>query len=454
VLGVSGGIAAYKAVELCRRLMDSGGEVKVMMTGDATRFVTALTFSALSGHPVGVSLWDGPDPIPHTRLGQWAELIVVAPATARLLGAYAAGIADDLMTATLLATRAAVVVCPAMHSEMWEHPAVQDNLAVLRRRGVVVVEPGVGRLAGGDEGPGRLADLAQIVAAAGAAAAAPAAGAAVAAASAVEDLAGRRFLITAGGTREPIDPVRFLGNRSSGRQGYALAAVATARGASVTLISTVAADRRAPEGADVVAVETAEQLAAAVHTYAPGADVIIMAAAVADFRPKAVADQKLKKADGVPDLVLEPTPDILADLARARRPGQLLVGFAAETAQCSAERLRQRGLDKLRRKHLDLVVANDVSVPGAGFGHETNAVVILTADGDSIDIALTDKTAIATAVLDAVAARLPIVPAPSHIDPAPSHIDPAQSHIDLAPSDIDAAPAHPDAAPPTPRSTL
>ncbi len=423
VLGVSGGIAAYKAVELCRRLMDAGGEVKVVMTRDATRFVTALTFSALSGHPVGVSLWDGPDPIPHTRLGQWAELIVVAPATARLLGAYAAGISDDLVTATLLATRAAVVVCPAMHSEMWEHPAVQANVAVLRRRGVAVVQPGVGRLAGGDEGPGRLADLAQIVAAAGAAVAPPGPAAAAAAGG---DLAGRRFLITAGGTREPIDPVRFLGNRSSGKQGYALAAVARARGASVTLISTVAGERPAPDGADVVAVETAEQLAAAVHTHAPEADVIIMAAAVADFRPKAVAEHKLKKSDGVPDLVLEPTPDILADLARARRPGQLLVGFAAETAEGSAERLRQRGLDKLRRKHLDLVVANDVSAPGAGFGHETNAVVILTADGDSIDVALTDKTAVATAVLDAVVARLPADPA----HPAPSHIDAARLDVD------------------------
>lgn len=392
VLGVSGGIAAYKAVELCRHLMDAGADVQVVLTSDATRFVTALTFSALSGHRAGVSLWDGPDPIPHTRLGQWAELVVVAPATARLLGAYAGGISDDLLTATLLATRAPVVVCPAMHTEMWEHPAVQDNVAVLLRRGVAVVQPGVGRLAGGDVGPGRLADLADIVAAAGAA-------------LRPRDLAGRRILVTAGGTREPLDPVRYLGNRSSGKQGYAVAAEALARGAEVTLISTVSHQRPAPPGAAVVEVETAEQMAAAVSAHAPSADVVIMAAAVADFRPKVVADRKLKKADGVPDVVLEPTPDILAALGGSRRPDQLLVGFAAETA--TGGPLRQSALDKLRAKHLDLVVANDVGAPRAGFEHETNAVLIVAADGDSIAVALADKTVIATAVIDAVAARLP-----------------------------------------------
>ncbi|MDQ6616112.1 MAG: bifunctional phosphopantothenoylcysteine decarboxylase/phosphopantothenate--cysteine ligase CoaBC [Actinomycetota bacterium] len=403
VLGVSGGIAAYKAVELCRRLMDGGADVKVAMTADATRFVTALTFSALSGHPAGVSLWDGPDPIPHTRLGQWAELVVVAPATARLLGAYAAGISDDLLTATLLATRAPVVVCPAMHAEMWEHPAVQDNMAVLRGRGVTVVEPAVGRLAGGDAGPGRMADVALILAAAEAVLSRQAAAPAIT--PRPQDLSGRRVLITAGGTREPIDPVRFLGNRSSGKQGHALAAAAEARGAAVTLVTTAGAERSTPARAEVVTVETAAEMAAAVNAHAARADVIIMAAAVADFRPKAVADQKLKRADGVPDLVLEPTPDILARLTRSRPPGQLVVGFAAETA--AGAQLRENARDKLRRKHLDLVVANDVSAPGTGFGHETNAVVIVTADGDSIEVARTDKTGVANAVLDAVAARLP-----------------------------------------------
>ncbi len=441
VLGVSGGIAAYKAVELCRRLMDAGAEVRVAMTPDATRFVTALTFSALSGHRAGVTLWDGPEPIPHTRLGQWAEVVVVAPATARVLGAYAAGISDDLLTATLLATRAPVVVCPAMHTEMWEHPAVQDNLATLRRRGVVIVEPGVGRLAGGDEGPGRLAEVSEIVAAAGRAAAggaaaggaaaggaaaggaaaggaaaggaaaggaaaggAAAGGAAAGVFASAADLAGRRVLVTAGGTREPIDPVRFLGNRSSGKQGHALAAAAQRRGAAVTLITTAAAERPAPPGAEVLEVETAEQMADAVAAHAPFADVIIMAAAVADFRPKAAAERKLKKADGVPELVLEPTPDILAQLGRTRRPDQVLVGFAAET---SGDDLRTNALEKLRDKHLDLVVANDVSLPGVGFSHETNAVVIVSGSGDSIEVPLADKTAIATAVLDAVVARLP-----------------------------------------------
>jgi phosphopantothenoylcysteine decarboxylase/phosphopantothenate--cysteine ligase len=412
VLGVSGGIAAYKAVELCRRLMDAGADVRVALTPDATRFVTALTFSALSGHPAGVSLWDGPDAIPHTRLGQWAEVVVLAPATARVLGAYAAGISDDLLTATLLATRAPVVVCPAMHTEMWEHPAVQDNVATLRRRGVAVVEPEVGRLAGGDQGPGRLADVEHIVAAvARAVGAAPAGRDGAAAVDAshgrLQDLAGRRVLVTAGGTREPIDPVRFLGNRSSGKQGYALAAEAQARGAVVTLITTASRERPEPPGVALVAVETADQMAAAVADLAPQADVIIMAAAVADFRPKAVLDHKLKKVDGVPDLLLEPTPDILAALAGTRRPDQIVVGFAAETTGGAADRLHADATDKLRRKRLDLVVANDVSAPGAGFGHDTNAVTIVAADGDSIQVPLADKTAVANAVLDAVVVRLP-----------------------------------------------
>ena len=225
VLGVSGGIAAYKAAELCRLLMHAGGDVQPVMTADATRFVTALTLSALSGHPTGESLWDGPEPIPHTRFGQWADVVIVAPATARVIGAYAAGISDDLLTATLLATRAPVIVCPAMHAEMWEHPAVVDNIATLRRRGVTVVGPAAGRLAGGDVGPGRLAELSEIVAAA-------------AGVGRPRDLGGYRVLVTAGGTREPIDPVRFLGNRSSGKQGHALATAAAARGATVILVST------------------------------------------------------------------------------------------------------------------------------------------------------------------------------------------------------------------------
>jgi phosphopantothenoylcysteine decarboxylase/phosphopantothenate--cysteine ligase len=411
VLGVSGGIAAYKAAELCRLLMQAGGDVQPVMTADATRFVTALTLSALSGHPTGVTLWDGPEPIPHTRFGQWADLVIVAPATARVIGAYAGGISDDLLTATLLATRAPVMVCPAMHTEMWEHPAVQDNIATLRRRGVTVVDPAVGRLAGGDVGPGRLADLEDIVAAAAAAAAA-------AVGRRAQDLAGYRVLVTAGGTREPIDPVRFLGNRSSGKQGHALAEAAAVRGACVALVTTAAA---APLAAriTVTTVETAEQMAAAVSVEAPGSDVVIMAAAVADFRPKAAADRKLKKGDGFPDLLLEPTPDILAGLGQRRRPGQVLVGFAAET--CSGEALVAAARDKLLRKHVDLVVANDVLAPGAGFAHETNAVVIVSAGGGVREVARTDKTAIANAVLDAVVGILPArsQTPPRHQEPHP-----------------------------------
>src|SRR4051794_30621770 len=336
VLGVSGGIAAYKAIEVCRRLVDAGAHVVPVMTKGAEHFVGITTFSALASEPVQRSLWDEESAIPHTRLGQTADLILVVPATARLLGAYAAGISADLLTATLLATRAPVIVCPAMHTEMWEHPAVQDNLAVLRRRGVHVVEPAVGRLAGGDSGAGRLADPEDIVAAV----------ARVLAGGAAEGpLLGRRVLVTAGGTREPIDPVRFIGNRSSGKQGHAIADEAAARGADVTIVTTTV--RPTPPGATVVNVETAAEMEAAGLEPAASADVVIMAAAVADFRPKAPADQKIKKGDGVPDVVLEPTTDILAALGQRKPAGQVLVGFAAETRDVVAS-----AGDKLRRKGL------------------------------------------------------------------------------------------------------
>jgi phosphopantothenoylcysteine decarboxylase / phosphopantothenate---cysteine ligase len=402
VLGVSGGIAAYKAVEVCRRLVDAGAHVAPVLTADATRFVGALTFSALASEPARLSLWDGPEPIPHTRLGQGADLVVVAPATARVIGAYAAGISDDLLTATLLATRAQVVVCPAMHTEMWEHPAVRDNLAVLRGRGVHIVEPGVGRLAGGDEGAGRLAEPADIVAAITSLLVARR-----------DDLAGVRILVTAGGTREPIDPVRFIGNRSSGKQGHAIADEAQARGATVTLITTTV--RPTPPGAEVIKVETAAEMESAVLARAARSDVVIMAAAVADFRPKSAAGHKLKKSDGVPEVVLEPTTDILAALGQARRPGQILVGFAAETA--SADGLRAQAAQKLRTKHVDLIVANDVSAPGVGFEHDTNAVLLLGADGTATEIPLADKRAVAAAVLDAVVARRP----PANQSPHPNN---------------------------------
>jgi phosphopantothenoylcysteine decarboxylase/phosphopantothenate--cysteine ligase len=388
VLGVSGGIAAYKAVDVCRRLVDAGAHVAPVMTTDAERFIGKVTLSALASEKVRTSMWDEAEPIPHTTLGQGADLVLVVPATARVLGAYAAGLSHDLLTATLLATRAPVVVCPAMHTEMWEHPAVQENVATLRRRGVHVVDPEVGRLAGGDEGAGRLADPAAIVAAVEAVFARQA------------DLAGVRVLVTAGGTREPIDPVRFIGNRSSGKQGYAIAVEAHRRGASVTLVTTV--DRPTVAGIAVEQVETAADMEAAVARHSDDADVVVMAAAVADFRPKAAADTKIKKGEGVPELILEPTPDILAGLGARKRDGQVLVGFAAETAD-----LRTNAVDKLARKRLDLVVANDVSAPGVGFEHDTNSVIVLAADGSEQNVPLTDKRQVASAVLDAVVARLP-----------------------------------------------
>ncbi|MCU1448276.1 MAG: coaBC [Acidimicrobiales bacterium] len=385
VLGVSGGIAAYKAVEVCRRLMDAGAHVMPVMTEGATRFVGPATFSALASEPVRTSLFGSPEPIPHTRLGQTADVVVVAPATARVIGCYTHGISDDLLTATLLATRAPVVVCPAMHTEMWEQPAVQQNLRVLRSRGVTIVDPAVGRLAGGDVGAGRMAEPVDIVAA-------------IAAVLGPHDLAGVRVLVTAGGTREPIDPVRFVGNRSSGKQGHALAAEAASRGADVVLVTTV--ERAVPAGVDVVLVETAAEMEAAVLDRAQTADVVLMAAAVADFRPKAAAPEKIKKADGVPELLLEPTTDILAELGRRRRPGQTLVGFAAETGDVKAY-----ASSKLRAKGLDLVVANDVSAPGVGFEHDTNRVVVLGPDGYEVEGSLMDKRAVARLVLDAVADR-------------------------------------------------
>ncbi len=385
VLGVTGGIAAYKAVEICRRLVDAGAHVAPVMTEGAERFIGETTLSALASEPVQRSLWDEASPIPHTRLGQRADVIVVAPATARLLSDYAAGRSADLLTATLLATRAPVVLCPAMHTEMWEHPAVQDNLATLRRRGVIVVDPESGRLAGGDLGHGRLADPAVIVAA-------------VEQACSRGDLAGLSVVVTAGGTREPIDPVRYLGNRSSGKQGHALASRAARRGGTVTLITT--SPETAPSGPHVVAVETAAEMAAAVDSVAADADVVVMAAAVADFRPVTVAGQKLKKADGPPEIRLEPTIDILARLGASKPASQTLVGFAAETTDLAAN-----ALAKLRAKGADLLVANDVSAPETGFAHETNAVVIYARTGEPIEVPLASKADIAEAVFDAVVAH-------------------------------------------------
>jgi len=392
VLGVCGGIAAYKAVEICRRLVDLGAEVAPVMTPAAGRFLGAATLSALASQPVRSSLWEGPEPIPHTRLGQWADLVLVAPATARLIGSYAAGISSDLLCATLLATRAKVVICPAMHTEMWEHPAVVDNLALLRRRGVTVVEPSSGRLAGGDTGPGRLADPERIV---------EAVVELLARASGAEgaSLAGLRAVVSAGGTKEPLDPVRYLGNRSSGKQGYAVAVELARRGAQVTLVSAATESLPDPPGVAVVPAPTAQDMEREVLLAAREAELVVMAAAVADFRPKAPAEAKLKKEHGPPEVVLEPTPDILAELGRRRRHGQVLVGFAAETAGGSDLEAAARA--KLVSKGVDLVVANDVSAPGVGFAHDTNAVVIVSAEDGALEVPLADKAVVAAAIVDA-----------------------------------------------------
>ena len=384
VLGVSGGIAAYKSVELCRRLVDAGAHVAPIMTDDAHRFIGPVTLSALASEPVHTSIFDDDSTIPHTRLGQTADLIVVAPATARVLSAYATGFSQDLLVATLIATRAPVVVCPAMHTEMWEHPSVQDNIATLRARGVVVVDPQSGRLAGGDIGTGRLADVDTILAAVDSALS-----------GGVRDLEGLSVLVTAGGTREPIDAVRVIANRSSGKQGHAIADEAARRGARVCLVTTT--DRPVAAGVERVQVETAAEMQAAVSARAPQADVVVMTAAVADFRPVRAAEGKIKKHDGIPEIVLEPTPDILAGLGAGKPAGQTLVGFAAETDDVEAN-----AKSKLIRKNLDMVVANDVSAPGVGFSHDTNAVSIFTADGGVLNVPLADKNRIAGAVLDSV----------------------------------------------------
>ncbi|HLI74088.1 MAG TPA: bifunctional phosphopantothenoylcysteine decarboxylase/phosphopantothenate--cysteine ligase CoaBC, partial [Acidimicrobiales bacterium] len=343
------------------------------------------------------SMWSEADPIPHTRLGRRADLVLVAPATAHFLACYAAGMAEGLLTATVLATRAPVMVCPAMHTEMWEHPAVQANIATLARRGVHVVAPTSGRLAGGDVGAGRLAEPEEIVAAALAVLGGDHSG--TASASSKRDLVGRRVVVSAGGTREPIDPVRFVSNRSSGKQGHAVARAAAERGADVVLVTTAA--HSVPGDVAVVDVETAAEMEDAVLHHAADADVVVMAAAVADFRPKSPAHLKLSKAEGVPDVVFEPTPDILAELGRRRRHGQVLVGFAAETGDAAA-----RAATKLAAKGVDFMVANDVSAEGVGFEHDTNAVTILGADGSRRDVGLTSKLLVAHAILDSVVDRL------------------------------------------------
>jgi phosphopantothenoylcysteine decarboxylase/phosphopantothenate--cysteine ligase len=401
VLGVGGGVAAYKSALLLRALTEAGHDVRVVPTASALRFVGAATFEALSGNPVSTEVWDDVPEVAHVRIGQTADLVLVNPATADLLARAASGRADDLLTATLLTAHCPVVFVPAMHTEMWLHPATRANVETLRSRGVVVLEPASGRLTGADTGPGRLPEPEEIFGAALALLRRGFAGAAGA------DLAGRQVVVSAGGTREPLDPVRFLGNRSSGRQGYALAATAAARGARVTLVAANT-DLPDPAGVDVVPVGTAEQLRQAMHTAATGADAVVMAAAVADFRPADVAASKIKKTEDpadVPQLRLVRTADVLAELVAKRPPGQVVVGFAAETGDSAGDVLTHARA-KLARKGCDLLVVNDVS-GGAVFGHARNAVTILDAGRGAREVPEDSKEAVADAVWDAVAPLLP-----------------------------------------------
>ncbi|MEU6876875.1 bifunctional phosphopantothenoylcysteine decarboxylase/phosphopantothenate--cysteine ligase CoaBC [Streptomyces sp. NPDC046712] len=398
VLGVSGGIAAYKACELLRRLTESGHDVRVVPTDAALNFVGAATWSALSGNPVSTEVWESVHEVPHVRIGQGADLVVVAPATADMLAKAAHGLADDLLTNTLLTARCPVVFAPAMHTEMWEHPATQENVATLRRRGAVVIEPAVGRLTGVDTGKGRLPEAAEIF---------EVCRRVLARGTAAPDLVGRHVVVSAGGTREPLDPVRYLGNRSSGKQGYALAKAAAARGARVTLVeaNTGIPD---PAGVDVVHVGTAIQLREAVLKAASDADAVVMAAAVADFRPAAYATGKIKKRDDVeaPTVELVRNPDILAEISADRAlPGQVIVGFAAETDDVLAN-----GREKLRRKGCDLLVVNEVGERKT-FGSEENEAVVLSADGTDTPVPYGPKEALAETVWDLVAPRLRSMPA-------------------------------------------
>ncbi len=394
ILGVSAGIAAYKACELLRLLTEAGHSVRVVPTPDSLHFVGAATWAALSGQPVTASPWDDVHEVPHVRLGQDADLVIIAPATADLLARAATGRADDLLTAVLLTARGPVVFCPAMHTEMWTHPATQANVATLRARGSLVVEPASGRLTGQDTGPGRLPEPAELFAVAQRVLARGASGLGV-------DLAGRTVLISAGGTREELDPVRYLGNWSSGRQGYALARTAASRGAEVTL---VAANTELPDpaGAKLTRVKSARDLHREMLAAAPAADVIVMAAAVADYRPAVRSDEKLKKSGAQPDPVtLVENPDIVRDLVAARhRAGQLIVAFAAETGDVLAN-----GRAKLARKGCDLLVVNQVG-DGLAFGTADNEAVVLGADGSEVALPRGPKDQIADGIWDLVAARL------------------------------------------------
>jgi phosphopantothenoylcysteine decarboxylase/phosphopantothenate--cysteine ligase len=388
-LGVCGGIAAYKACEVVRLLQDQGIRVQVVMTAAAQEFVRPLTFAALSGEKVITGLWrsGGGQPnldsaIEHISVAQSIDALVVAPCTADTLAKFSHGQADDFLSTLYLATPAPVLIAPTMNVQMWEHPVTQQNLETMRQRGVQIIQPGSGYLACGMVGPGRMAEPEEIVAAI------------LSALGVVRDLTGETVLITAGPTREPVDPVRFLGNRSSGKMGYALAEAAARRGAKVIVVSGPVA-LEPPSEVDIVQVETAEEMRDAVIARVADATVVIAAAAVADFRLKNVSEQKIKR-NGAITLELEPTPDILAELIEKRRAGQLLIGFAAET-----QNVLENGRAKLRKKNLDAIVVNDVSKSGIGFDSERNQVTIITAE-DETSVPEDSKLKIAHRILDSV----------------------------------------------------
>ena len=384
VLGVTGGIAAYKSALLARLLSEAGMDVTAVLTDSATRFIGPDTFSALTGRPAYVSLWDRPGEILHVRLAHETDVAVVAPCTANTLAKLAHGLADDLLTSTLLEYDGPLVLVPAMHPGMWGADATRTNVASLASRGVRFVGPVDGPLAHGDTGPGRMSEPTEIAEA-------------VFAAVRPRDLDGARVLVTAGPTHEPIDPIRYIGNRSSGKMGVAIAREAAARGAEVTLVLGPATTSP-PPSMEVIRVQTADEMRSAVIDRSAAADAIVMAAAVADFRPKAPNDRKMKKDAGVPDLMLEPTPDILAELGERRRPGQFLVGFAAET-----DDVEGAGRSKLRSKHLDALVANTVGREGTGFGSESNDATILVAGGPDVPMRAWSKAELASAVCDLIA---------------------------------------------------
>lgn len=386
LLGVTGGVAAYKAVEVCRLLQKAGAEVRVIMTKAATQFVGQATFAAITHHPAPADVFDAADQTLHVRLARWADLMLIAPATANSIAKAANGIADDLVSSTLLMRAGRLLIAPAMHTEMWQHPATQRNVETLRERGALFAGPEEGELSIGDEGIGRLAEPRDIVAAAAAALASRG------------DMTGLRVLVTAGGTQEAIDPVRFIGNRSSGKMGFALATEAARRGAQVTLVTGPSA-LSDPDHVTVVRVRTAQQMRDQVVARYGDCDVVVKAAAVADFRPANPSESKLKKDGGAPDIILERTPDILAELGRTKTH-QILVGFAAETDDAVAYARK-----KLTAKNLDMIVANVVNEPGAGFEHDTNHAMLLAADGSQTELPLQSKSAMARAICDRIVAQ-------------------------------------------------